>query len=534
MRKKLIIATAGTLAALLVVAGVVLSLLIDIDRFRPQLARAMSAAIGRSVTVGHISLSLLSASAVVQDLSIADDPEFGSTPFLTARKVRIGIVLRPLITGRHLQIDSLRIEQPRVTLRRSRGGTWNFASLGVPSAPADAPSTSSPLTLSIDRLAISEGTVAVATAGVDAAHGVYEGLDLEVRDFSTDTRFGFAARVTVPGGGSLKVNGKAGPMAAEGIGSMPFEATLDGAGVDIKRAGLLDPAAGLGGVLGFHLAAASDGARIRTSGTVRGEGVQLVPGASPASQPVDLSYAADYKVATHDGSVSRGELRVAGAAVRVVGSFSTRGSAPVLRLTLTGHHMPVVDLQALLPAVGAALPRGARFTRGALDLDLTARGALDRVVIAGPVQMTDAALSGFDAGSQITKVASLAGAQPAGETVIQTLAVTLNIAPDGINADGLTCVMPSIGRVDGGGTIAPDGALAFRMVARLARTSGVAGHVARLVSFGAADGAVPFRIAGTTSSPVFVPDVARAVSGAARSPGAISKAGGFVRSLFRR
>jgi AsmA protein len=535
VKKKLLVIAGIALTAFVVVAGIALSLLINVDQFRPQLARAMSAALGRDVAIGHISLSIFSGSAVVNELSIADDPTFGKATFVTAKAVRVGVALLPLITTKHLRIESLRLEEPHVTLRRSASGTWNFSTLaaGTSAEPAGS-AASSNLTLSVDRLAITGGQIVLETAAAHAARVTYQDLTIDVRDFSATSQFRFAGSVTAPGGGTLKVSGHAGPVADAGLGSMPFEATIDGAGIDIRRTGLVDPAAGLGGIVGLHLGASSNGTRIDASGTLRGDKLQLVPGASPASQPVDIAFASKYDLATHEGVVSRGDVRMGGAAARVLGRYSTRTGTPAVRLTLAGHQMPVSDLQGVLPAVGAALPRGARFTRGALDVDLAAKGPLDRLVIAGPIVMTGAALSGFDLGSHMQKVASLAGLQAGGETAIETLGVTLRVAPDGIRADGLTCVAPSIGRLDGNGTIAPNGALDFRMLAKLVRANGMAGQVTRLVSFGQSEGGVPFRIAGTTSAPVFVPDVGRAASEAVKNPGTVSKATGLMRSLFHR
>jgi AsmA protein len=535
MRKKLIVLAGVTLIASIAIFAIAVSLLVNIDRFRPQLARAMSTALGREVAIGPISLSVLSASAVVSDLSIGDDPKFGKAPFVTAKSVRVGVALLPLVTSKHLRIESLRLQEPHLMLRRSPSGTWNFSTLGAASssAPAGAAPASN-LTLSMDRLAITSGQVVIESTAAGASRVAYEDLTIDVRDFSTTSQFRFAGSVTAPGGGTLKVDGHAGPVTAAGIGSMPFEAAIDGAGVDIRRAGLVDPAAGLGGIVDLHLRVASTGSRIGASGTLRGDKLQLVPGASPALQPIDFAYASDYDLSTGEGVVKRGDVRIGGAAARLLGKFSTRTGTPAVRLALAGHHMPVSDLQALLPAVGATLPRGARFTRGVLDVDLAARGPLDRLVIDGPIVMTDAALSGFDLGSQMQKVTSVARLQRSSETTIQTLGVTLHVAPDGIRADALTCVLPAVGRLDGAGTIAPNGALDFRMLAKLVRQNGVAGDVARLVSLGHPEGAVPFRITGTTESPVFVPDVARAASDAIKNPGTVSKATGFMRSLFDR
>ena len=294
MRKKLIIFTGVTIIGIVAAIGIAVSLLVNIDRFRPQLAQAMSAALGRDVGMGRISLSLLSGSAVVEDLSIADDPAFGRTPFLTAKAVRVGIAWLPLVTSKHLRVESLRLQEPQLTLRRSAAGAWNFSTLAASSsATAAGPqsSSSSSLTLSIDRLSITKGQVVVETAAARARRAVYQDLAVDVHDISATSRFQFAIGLATPAGGTLDANGSAGPIGATGLGSTPFEAVIDATHVDIARSGFLDPGAGLAGIIDLHLRTASNGARISASGTLRGDKLQLVPGASPASQPIDVAYA---------------------------------------------------------------------------------------------------------------------------------------------------------------------------------------------------------------------------------------------------
>jgi hypothetical protein len=94
------------------------------------------------------------------------------------------------------------------------------------------------------------------------------------------------------------------------------------------------------------------------------------------------------------------------------------------------------------------------------------------------------------------------------------------------------CVVPSIGSVEGAGSIAPNGTLDFRMLARLVSATGATGQMARVASLGHPEQGMPFRITGTTASPVFVPDVGRVASNAIKDPGTIAKATGFMRSLF--
>ncbi len=64
---------------------------VNADTFRPTIQADLSSALGRQVTLGHIGLSLITGSLVADDISIADDPKFSTSPFLEAKKLRIGV-----------------------------------------------------------------------------------------------------------------------------------------------------------------------------------------------------------------------------------------------------------------------------------------------------------------------------------------------------------------------------------------------------------------------------------------------------------
>jgi len=132
MRKLFYIVGAVVLALLLV--GVALPFVIDVNRYRPQIESALSDALNRKVQVGNIRLSVFSGGVAVDDLAVADDPAFGSSAFLKAKGVTIGVEMMPLIFSRQVHVTGLTIDGPEVTLLRSAAGAWNFSTLGATSA----------------------------------------------------------------------------------------------------------------------------------------------------------------------------------------------------------------------------------------------------------------------------------------------------------------------------------------------------------------------------------------------------------------
>src|SRR5438309_8700905 len=162
-----------TLKIILVVVGVltvlvlVLPFLIPVNQFRPTIEEKASAALGRKVQLGDISLSLLSGSLSAENLSIGDDPKFSPSPFLTAKSLNVGVEIMPLIFSKTLNITGVAIDSPQVTLLHNAAGVWNFSSLGGPAAKEQAkkaPAEKAPAAvagLSIKKLELKNGKVTV-------------------------------------------------------------------------------------------------------------------------------------------------------------------------------------------------------------------------------------------------------------------------------------------------------------------------------------------------------------------------------------
>src|SRR5207249_3824145 len=134
----------ASVVALVFVLLIGAALFLDVNQFRPALEQQLASAVGRKVEIGNIRLALFSGSVAVENVSIADDAAFGAEPFVTAKSLKAGIELMPLIFSRSLRVESLVLEQPSVVLLRSPSGTWNFSTLGAAASGKPADASSSP------------------------------------------------------------------------------------------------------------------------------------------------------------------------------------------------------------------------------------------------------------------------------------------------------------------------------------------------------------------------------------------------------
>jgi len=95
--------------AVLIVLVLIVPFLIPVNQFRPTIEEKASAALGRKVQLGNMSLSLISGSLSAENLSIGEDPKFSSSPFLTAKSLKVGVEMIPLIFSKTLNVTGVTI-----------------------------------------------------------------------------------------------------------------------------------------------------------------------------------------------------------------------------------------------------------------------------------------------------------------------------------------------------------------------------------------------------------------------------------------
>ena len=561
MKRKPLLIIGGIIVALFLII-LALPLFINVNQFKPTLETKLGVALGRKVGIGDIGLSILSGSVTVKDVSVADDPAYSNGAFLTAKSLDVGVAMMPLIFSRQLNVSSFTIEEPEITLLRNANGTWNYSTLGAagqsknstPAAGGAAPTATAP-GFSVDKLKISNGRLIVGKVGAKAKPSVYSNVNLEASDLSYTTQFPFKLTATGPSGSDMKVEGKAGPINQTDTSATPLNATVNVAHMDLAKTGFIDPASGIAGIVDFNGDLSSDGKTMSSKGSVKTNKIKVMPSGAPSSVPLNVDYATDYTLKDQSGVLKQGDIHIGNALAHVTGTYSTAGDETKVQMKLNAQGMPLGDLQGFLPAVGVVLPPGSKLEGGTLTANLTLSGPVDKLVVAGPVNMQNAKLAGFSLKSKLGALSSFTGLGggpgSSSDTEIQTLSATVKYDPTGTKIDNLNLVVPTIGSVTGAGTMSPAGQLDFKMVAKLAGGIGtgiteVAGGAGKLGSVmggggkGNSGGGIPFKVQGTTSDPKIIPDIGGAagnlvkggvagVGDAGKAPGA---AAGAIGGLF--
>ncbi len=533
------------IAVFVVAAAAAIPLFVDGNTFRPAIEKQLTRTLGRGVKLGDLRLSVFSRSLVAKELSIADDPNFSTAPFLTAKELRIGVSLRRLIFSHEVLLRDFEIESPQIMVIRDSSGAWNFSSVGHRAARGAAAggsvaestasgtsesSTAAPLPdLGVDRIAVADGRVVLLAAPAQGRATVYDHVNITARDFAFALQFPFDFSADLPAGGAIKVSGRLGPINGTDAAATPVDAQITVNGLDPVGAGFLDAEDGLSFLADLNVHSTFDGQTFTIKGTVHIENLKLRKDAAAAPKPLDLAYGGTHRVRGNSGQIDDAMIKVGDAEIHVSGTYravtpsatgatgatGTSGAVslevPLLDLKLSGQNLPIDELQSLMTAAAVRLPNGSKLKGGMLSMDLAVTGPAKSLIISGPIAMDNTRLEGFDVGSKIHGIATLSGVKTGDTTEIEKLRVKVRVTNGGIVADRIYVVIPAVGELSGKGTISAANQLDFDLVAKVSSASGVGKVGVSLfsaLSGGSGKGSgVPLRITGTADEPYITADV---------------------------
>jgi AsmA protein len=507
--KKRWVKVAIAVVVVFVAVVVIVPFFVNADTFRPTIENELSSSLGRQVTFGHLSFSLITDSLVANDLSVGDDPRFSSTPFIEAKELRIGVALGQFLFHHSVQITDLTIDSPSVHLIHTQNGTWNFSSIGGASTQSTSQQSSAMPALTVDSLKIKNGSATVSSMPQAGNPFTCSDINLAMQHFSFTQSFPFDLSLKVPGDGSLTLSGTAGPISQKDAADTPFDATLAIKHFDPLAANVVAPSDGIGMVADFNAKIASNGTKLTSTGTIVASKLVLAKNGTPAAKPVNIDYSISDNLDARTGQVSDIAIHTGDVAAHINGNFRFTGEGVALDLHLAAPNLPVDQVEQLLPSAGITLPSGSQLRGGTLSANLAISGPANAITIAGPVELDNSQLAGFDLGSKIEGISKLTGTS--GGTQIQKLSTDVNSGPQSSQFNNIYASVPAIGTASGNGTVSSANALDFQLVAKF-NDSSVMGAVANagLNALGsllgnrsgnAANNGIPLTISGTTSNP---------------------------------
>jgi hypothetical protein len=461
-----------------------LPLLVRADRLRPQLERSLSEMTGRHVELHALHYSLLHRALVGTDFLIAEDPGFGSVPFLQARSVEFDVPFWSAVFGRDPKVARIALDSPTIVLKEDAQGRWNYSSL-VNAAGRTHADFAPP------ALEVSGGRVGVETENAGILQ--LQKLELSIPKPQSQAASAFTLSGTVMSHGKLKVKGEAGPIGwDQGKPVLPISALIDLRGFDLSEWTMGGTVTGLGGLLSIDGSLESNGRTVDFNGQATSSRLKLSRAGRGASDPLEAVFTLRHDLDTHSGVLSRCDIGVAKGMASLQGKYDTSGTSVQLDFNLSLRGAPVTQLAQFLPALGIDLPPGAGLEGGDVVSNLHLQGPIGHPSITGPLSVDDTRLNHFYLSQRMETVSGLDAQELDDSAEILSWKCTLESTGNGIGVRDLVTDIAGLGELSGSGTITPDGRLRFTM-------SGIRGLT------GPKGTAIPFTVTGTSHDPVFQP-----------------------------
>jgi hypothetical protein len=234
------------------------------------------------------------------------------------------------------------------------------------------------------------------------------------------------------------------------------------------------------------------------NGHLKADRLKLARNGTPSRIPVELDLEDRHTLRKNSGILQRAAVHIGKSEATLKGTYAERGESTELKMDLAGSGMAATDLVALLASLAVTLPAGSSIQEGTLNVKLLSEGPADKLVTNGNLVFSNVRLAGFDLGKKMATVAKLAGMKTSPDMDIQTASTNVRVSPEGIAADDIQFVVAGFGTLTGRGTVSPSNMLDFKMNATV-QAAGLASALSNL--------SVPFTVQGSSSDPVFRPDV---------------------------
>src|SRR5260370_41499893 len=124
----------------------------------------------------------------------------------------------------------------------------------------------------------------------------------------------------------------------------------------------------MGGLLSVDGSGTSNGSNLEVTGRVKADQLKLAKGGSPARRPVEFDFTIDHDLRNGAGSLRRGDVHIGSAVATLTGTYAEHGESTILNANLSGHGMPIPELEAMLPAMNIELPQGSSLHGGTANV----------------------------------------------------------------------------------------------------------------------------------------------------------------------
>ena len=159
---KIVVISFLGLIALTVITAVILIKTFDVNRYKPQITGEATKAMSRGVDFKKADLGVSLTQGIslkISGLTIAEDPEFGKGNFLSVKEITVGVDLLGYLLRKKIEISSIIINSPQVTIIRKKDGSINAQTIARPAQAGKQLLKSSPATVAMAIPAIMISTI---------------------------------------------------------------------------------------------------------------------------------------------------------------------------------------------------------------------------------------------------------------------------------------------------------------------------------------------------------------------------------------
>ena len=192
---------------------------VDLGLFKRTYLPLVEEALNRRLDVGEVRLSLVPTPSIrLSNLKVFDPPAFAENTFFSAEQVRLRLKLWPLLKGR-FEVTELLLDKPVFNLLKQPDGTFNYSDIATKKPPAgtrretrkksEAAKPAEMATVPVlipQNVSIKDGQINLLTPGRALVN--IKGIDLSLKEFSSDAPFPFKASFNYPGLRTISLEGE--------------------------------------------------------------------------------------------------------------------------------------------------------------------------------------------------------------------------------------------------------------------------------------------------------------------------------------
>ncbi|OHB68531.1 MAG: hypothetical protein A2W17_11745 [Planctomycetes bacterium RBG_16_41_13] len=420
--RKIIIILSSVFVFLLITLAIA-PFVINLNKYKDRIITLAKPYLNREFDFADVKLTLISGFGVeINELRIADNPEFGSEDFLSLQSLRIKVALFPLLKKK-IQIKKLIMDEPVVRLVRNSKGEFNFSDMVSDVEEGEKPQAKDekrkekksgnekkPASehnifmagLMVSQCAVYNGQINFLDNFVHdtPVTMVFDALNIELKNVSLYKPIRVYVSACLPGRTeqNLFIEGMVGPVGENmDLAGLAMDIHVSVQNVFLHKFApyipdglMISPLEGILSMTANMKGSVHSGLDLES--VIQGEKlVMSIKDSNEKIQNVNITLKEKIKYDDRKGDIGfqQLDLTLNDNNVSLTGTIENVKTDPQWDATLMAKMNAPGEALALYPVLKEALPQDFQFT-GPLNMEITSSGSMDAMQISGHTEMTGA------------------------------------------------------------------------------------------------------------------------------------------------